>query len=190
MSELYRFIHAEKANHPIVLLCRTLHVARSSYYAWREGEAARHARQAADDALAHEITVLHIASRRTYGVRRIHAELRRLGRRVNRKRIARVMRERHIQDVTRPYRACCPAPGPAAGIRAPGPGSSRAASRAGPRRADGPRRGPAARAICTGHHTDRECGVIIHRDLPVRLRQLTRQQHGHSPRRGLSPAHL
>ncbi|WP_369369108.1 hypothetical protein AB5L52_45315 (plasmid) [Streptomyces sp. CG4] len=52
MSELYRFIHAEKANYPVTLLCRVLHVARSSYYAWREGEAARRRRQAADDALA------------------------------------------------------------------------------------------------------------------------------------------
>jgi hypothetical protein len=101
VSELCRFIHAEKANYPIVLLCRVLHVARSSYYAWREGEAARRARQSADDALAHEITVLHLASRRTYGVPRIHAELRRLGRQVNRKRIARVMRERDIRGVTR-----------------------------------------------------------------------------------------
>ncbi|MET7575661.1 IS3 family transposase [Streptomyces sp. NPDC005492] len=91
MSELCWFIHAEKANYPITLLCCVLRVARSSYYAWREGEAARRARQAADDALAHEITVLHLASRRTYGVPRIHAELRRHGRRVNRKRVARLM---------------------------------------------------------------------------------------------------
>ncbi|MFG3660941.1 IS3 family transposase [Streptomyces sp. NPDC047706] len=41
------------------------------------------------------------ASRKTHGVPRIHAELRRLGRRVNRKRIARVMRERDIRGVTR-----------------------------------------------------------------------------------------
>ncbi|MEW1569383.1 IS3 family transposase [Streptomyces sp. NPDC093509] len=101
MSDLCRFIHAEKANYPIVLLCQVLHVARSSYYAWRDGEAARRKRQAADDALAHEITVLHIASRKTYGVPRIHAELRRLGQRVNRKRIARIMRERDIRGVTR-----------------------------------------------------------------------------------------
>ncbi|MDX3129419.1 IS3 family transposase [Streptomyces europaeiscabiei] len=101
MNALYRLIHAEKANYPIVLLCRVLHVARSSYYAWRESEAARRAHQAADDALAHEITVLHIASRHTYGVPRIHAELRRRGRQVNRKRIARLMRERDIRGVTR-----------------------------------------------------------------------------------------
>ncbi|MFJ1732864.1 IS3 family transposase [Streptomyces sp. NPDC088254] len=75
---------------------------RSSYYAWCDGEAARRAREAADDALAHAITVLAgIASRHTYGVPRIHAELRRLGQRVNRKRVARVMRERGIRGVTR-----------------------------------------------------------------------------------------
>ena len=85
MGELYRFIHAEKANYPVTLLCRVLHVARSSCYAWREGDATCRRRQAADDALAHEITVLHLASRRTYGVPHIHAGLRRLGRRVNRK---------------------------------------------------------------------------------------------------------
>lgn len=101
MSELYRLIHAEKAAYPIVLLCRVLKVSRSSYYAWCKGEAARRARQAADDALAHEIAVVHIASQHTYGVPRVHAELRRLGRRVNRKRVARVMRERDIRGVTR-----------------------------------------------------------------------------------------
>ncbi|MFJ8637026.1 hypothetical protein [Streptomyces sp. NPDC093568] len=68
MSESYRGTQAEKANCPVTLLCRVLHVARSSYYAWREGDATRRRRQAADDALAHEITVLHLASRRTYGV--------------------------------------------------------------------------------------------------------------------------
>ncbi|MGW5640730.1 IS3 family transposase [Streptomyces sp. NPDC003832] len=62
-----------------------------------EARVARHARQAVDDALAYEIPVLHVASRRTYGVPRVYAELRR----VNRKRIARVMRERDIRGVTR-----------------------------------------------------------------------------------------
>ena len=119
MSELCRFIHAEKANYSITLLCRVLYVARSSYYAWRDGEAARRARQVADDALAHEITVLHIASRRTYGVPRIHAELRRLGRRVNRKRIARVMRERDIRG--RPPQAPLTDPAGQEGEAGPGP---------------------------------------------------------------------
>jgi hypothetical protein len=76
-------------------------VARSSFYAWLAGEKARSARKATDDALAHEITVLHLASRGAYGVPRIHAGLRRLGHRVSRKRIERVMRERGISGVTR-----------------------------------------------------------------------------------------
>ncbi|NEB78995.1 IS3 family transposase [Streptomyces sp. SID14478] len=112
VTALYRLIHAEKANYPVILLSRVLHVTRSSYYyAWREGGAVRQARQAADDALAHEITVLHIASRKTYGVPRIHAELRRLGRRANRKRVARVMRERGIRGVTRRKRRSLTRPG-------------------------------------------------------------------------------
>ncbi|MCP3771583.1 MULTISPECIES: IS3 family transposase [unclassified Streptomyces] len=101
MNDVYAFIEAEKTTHPVALLCRLLKVARSSFYAWMVGEQARAARRAADDALAQEITVLHIASRCTYGVPRIHAELRRLEWRVNRKRVERVMRERGIAGVTR-----------------------------------------------------------------------------------------
>lgn len=44
--------------------------------------------------------MLHIASRHTYDVPRIHAELRRLGGWVNRKRVARVMREHDIRGVS------------------------------------------------------------------------------------------
>ncbi|WP_398862946.1 DDE-type integrase/transposase/recombinase [Streptomyces sp. C11-1] len=49
----------------------------------------------------HEITVIHIGSHQTHGVPRVHAELRRLGRRANRKRAARLMREHGIPGVTR-----------------------------------------------------------------------------------------
>ncbi|MDH6565016.1 transposase InsO family protein [Streptomyces sp. SAI-117] len=116
MSKVYAFIEAEKTTHNVALLCRLLKVARSSFYAWLAGEKARRAKQAADDALAHEITVLHLASRGAYGVPRIHAGLRRLGHRINRKRIERVMRERGIAGVTRrrgrslarPARGPCP----------------------------------------------------------------------------------
>ncbi|MFF8036379.1 IS3 family transposase [Streptomyces sp. NPDC016626] len=101
MTAVYAFIEAEKTTHTVALLCRLLKATRSSFYAWRSGEQARRARRAADDAPAHEITVLHIVSRHTYGVPRIHADLRRLGRQVNRKRVERVMRERGITGVTR-----------------------------------------------------------------------------------------
>ncbi|WP_159425836.1 IS3 family transposase [Streptomyces noursei] len=46
----------------------------------------------------HEIAVAHLASRGTYGVPRIHAELRRLERCVNRKRFTLAMRGHGIRE--------------------------------------------------------------------------------------------
>ncbi|MDQ8708320.1 IS3 family transposase [Streptomyces sp. LHD-70] len=118
MNDTYAFIEAEKTTHGIAFLCRLLKVARSSFYAWLATARTRSVRKAADEALVHEITVIHVGSRQTYGVPRIHAELRRLGRRVNRKRVARLMREHGIQgahrrkrrSLTRPDRKAKPAP--------------------------------------------------------------------------------
>ncbi|SFX75996.1 hypothetical protein OH786_35420 (plasmid) [Streptomyces atratus] len=58
MSEVYAFIEAGKTTRGVALLCRQLKVARSSFYAWLASEQARAARRAADDALAHEITLI------------------------------------------------------------------------------------------------------------------------------------
>ncbi|GHA71451.1 hypothetical protein GCM10010372_83070 [Streptomyces tauricus] len=80
MNETYAFIEAEKTTHGVALLCRLLKVARSSFYAWLAAAKTRTARRAADQAMVHEITVIHVGSRQTYGVPRVHAELRRLGR--------------------------------------------------------------------------------------------------------------
>jgi len=118
MNAIYTFIEAEKTTHDVAFLCRSLNVTRSSFYAWRSAAKARAARKAADAALAHEIAVLHLASRKTYGVPRIHAELRRLGRRINHKRVERIMREngiqgahrRHRRSLTRPDKKARPAP--------------------------------------------------------------------------------
>lgn len=101
MSAMCRFIHAEKANYPVTLLCKVMKTARSTYYAWVAGREARKARRRADETLAHEITVIHLASRRNYGVPRVTAELRRQDRLVNRKRVARVMREHGIAGNSR-----------------------------------------------------------------------------------------
>ncbi|CAM5641953.1 hypothetical protein SAVIM338S_06295 [Streptomyces avidinii] len=118
MNDAYAFIEAEKTTHGVAFLCRLLKVARSSFYAWLAAAKSRAYRLAADEALVHEIAAIHVASRQTYGVPRIHAELRRLGRCVNRKRIARLMREHDIQgahrrkrrSLTRPDRKAKPAP--------------------------------------------------------------------------------
>jgi transposase InsO family protein len=87
----FRFIEAEKAHYPICLLCRCLAVSRSGYYAWLSRAPSTRAKQ--DARLRVEISALHSKSRRTYGSPRILRDLRGKGRRVSRKRVARLMRE-------------------------------------------------------------------------------------------------
>lgn len=51
VSAICRLVHAEKANYPVTLLCKVMKTARSTYYAWVAGRAAREARRRADEAL-------------------------------------------------------------------------------------------------------------------------------------------
>jgi putative transposase len=88
---IYGFVEAEKANHPVSTMCRTLKVSKSGYYGWRERPLS--ARAKADAALSERIERIHTDSRGTYGAPRIHFELRILGLRCARKRVARLMRE-------------------------------------------------------------------------------------------------
>jgi transposase InsO family protein len=76
-------------------------VSRSAYYQWHEQAAARLARMRAEEALLAEITLVHVASRGAYGSPRVHAQLRRRGHLVNRKKVERIMRENHITGITR-----------------------------------------------------------------------------------------
>lgn len=87
----YRFILAEQATYPVTLLCRTLGVARSGYYAWLQRGLS--ARQQADLALTEQIRVIHADNRQTYGSPRVHAAVRQQGVRCSRKRVARLMRQ-------------------------------------------------------------------------------------------------
>ncbi|WP_433546054.1 IS3 family transposase [Streptomyces sp. CA-294286] len=65
------------------------------------GAQAREQRRRVDEALVHEITVTHLASRRTYGVLRVTAALCRQGNAVNHKRVELVMGEHGIAGRTR-----------------------------------------------------------------------------------------
>jgi len=80
-------------------MCRVLGVSPSGYYAWRKRPAS--ARAQADQRLLRQIRTAHEASRGTYGVPRIHAELCEQGVAVSRKRVARLMREAGITGVSR-----------------------------------------------------------------------------------------
>ncbi len=96
---MFQFIDAERANHPVAIMCRVLEVSRSGFYAW--GRRSASTRSRADRTLAERVTEVHGASRRTYGAPRIHAMLAREGTRVGRKRVARLMKEYGIEGVSR-----------------------------------------------------------------------------------------
>jgi putative transposase len=87
----FRFIEAEKANHPISLMCRMLGVSRSGFHAWRRRPPSQ--RQLTDAWLLELIRRIHSENRGVYGAPRVHAELRLAhGIHVARKRVERLMR--------------------------------------------------------------------------------------------------
>jgi putative transposase len=87
----YAFIESERANHRVSAMCRALKISKSGFYSWRDR--APSARARADAALSEKIARIHRESRETYGAPRVHFELRMLGVRCARKRVARLMRE-------------------------------------------------------------------------------------------------
>jgi len=117
----YQFIQAEQAQVPVALLCRVVGVARAGYDAWRRRGVS--ARAQADGVLMERIAAVHAQSRRTAGTPRVQAELAAEGRRVSRKRVARLMRLAGLRGCSRGQRqvtttvadpAAAPAPNPVA----------------------------------------------------------------------------
>lgn len=100
----YACIAQHRAEYPIRLMCRVLVVSRAGFYAWLQRAPSRRAQTDARLRLA--IRAIHTESRRTYGCPRIHRELRALGQRHGRKRIARLMRHEGLRAKrSRRYRA-------------------------------------------------------------------------------------
>ena len=77
MSSKYEFIDGEKANYPIVLMCRWALVSRSGFYEWSGRPASATAQRRG--ALAVRVREVFEFSDSTYGYRRVHEELARRG---------------------------------------------------------------------------------------------------------------
>ncbi len=80
-------------------MCRLLGVSTSGYHAWLRRPPS--ARAATDASLLERIREIHATSRGTYGAPRIHAALAADGRRVGRKRVARLMRAARLAGASR-----------------------------------------------------------------------------------------
>ena len=91
----FAFIAAEKAQHPVAVLCSVLGVSSSGFYAWRKRPPSERAK--GDARLAVEVRLAHKRGRGTYGSPRVHRELKAHGHRVGKKRVERLMRQEGIQ---------------------------------------------------------------------------------------------
>lgn len=90
---------AHQAIYPVKTMCRVLEVSTSGYYAWRKRQPSKRTQE--DQKLIKHIRVIHERSKGIYGAPRIHAELAEAGVPVGRKRVARLMRAKHLQGVSR-----------------------------------------------------------------------------------------
>jgi putative transposase len=112
----YRFIREQEPWHSIVVLCRAMKVSRSGYYDWLKR--APSARAIEDQKLWPAIERMHHLCREAYGSKRLCKELRKVGVRCSKHRIARLKRanrlwtKRHRRFVftsnADPAKACYP----------------------------------------------------------------------------------
>ncbi|TWS18797.1 IS3 family transposase, partial [Tsukamurella sputi] len=77
MSARYAFIVSEEGNYTITLMCRCLEVSKSGYLDWKRRPMSDTEVRRID--LTHRVRASFEASDATYGYRRIHAELVRMG---------------------------------------------------------------------------------------------------------------
>ena len=83
--------------------CRVLRVSRAGYYRWIKHPIGK--RQRRRQELTMKVRTVHEASRRIYGAPKIHARLLTQGVKLNRKTVARIMRESSIRSkVTRKFK--------------------------------------------------------------------------------------
>ena len=91
----YAFILQHQDRYPVKPMCRLLGVSRSGYYAWLERPPSQ--RSVDDNRLLGLIRESHEASGRIYGAPRILCDLREVGERVGKNRVAKIMQRNKIR---------------------------------------------------------------------------------------------
>ena len=90
----YVFVRNHRGAFPVDLMCQTLEVGSSGFYAWLNRPESPRNRE--NQQLLMEIKAVHKRSRTTYGSPRIHAQLNESGHACSRYRVARLMRQHGI----------------------------------------------------------------------------------------------
>ena len=93
----FGFVDEHRHLWPVRVMCTALGLSVSGYYAWRSR--VESPRAAANRLLLEDIRRIHGESSGTYGSPRVHAVLRRLGRRIGRSRIERLMRQAGLRGL-------------------------------------------------------------------------------------------
>ena len=165
---MYPFIEAERAAaQRVVKACALLEVSRAAYYQWRQQVPSE--RQRRDAELGERIATLHQQSRGTYGVPRVHQQLRREGVACGKKRVAHLLGERGLAGRSRRRLRRTTIADPAANPQAPDL----------VRRAFGPEGLEPNRVWVGGHLLPAHLGgLVLHRD---------GDRLGQPPRRRLRP---
>jgi len=114
VSSKYEFIDGEKANYPIVKMCRWAEVSKSGFYEWRDRPASATAERRAG--LGVRIVTIFAESDGTYGYRRVRDQLRRDGVEAGPELVRRIMTEGGLVACQpRPFRVTTVPDGDAAG---------------------------------------------------------------------------
>lgn len=95
----YRFIFENRNTFKLGKMCKTFEVSTSGYHKYLQNKMSQRRRE--NMLIEEKIKEIYQKSRRRYGSPRIHEEIRAMGMRVNRKRIARLMRINSIAAVAR-----------------------------------------------------------------------------------------
>ena len=115
MTSKYEFIDAEKANYPVYCMCEWLEVSKSGFYEWRDRAPSETEKRRKE--LKTVIQFIFTESDGTYGHRRVHAELARLGRHVGLELVRKLMRRLGLVPCQpRPWRPVTTIAGDAAAI--------------------------------------------------------------------------
>ena len=90
----YAFIHTERQTYPVRLLCAVLQVSRNGYYQFVQGGGGR---SQPTRELIGQVQLIHRASRRTYGSRRLCQALQQAGCHVGRHDTRTLMRHANLK---------------------------------------------------------------------------------------------